>query len=197
MINTHTQMKQYNKQNGSTLAGIMIGIILAMLAIGGMLWWVNTQKSPFKPQLAKEKKSTTTTPKKQAVVVKDHLGELIDKMEETPPLTVSTEGNKAKDILEGSAKNSVIIEEAIPQFEAITPPVPKMLQIGSFSDITQAKAQQARLLMLNVKTRIESAVVKEKTVYRVYSGSLNEIQAKQLQQALQEQGIDSLLITPR
>lgn len=190
-------MKQYNKQSGSTLAGVMIGIILAMLAIGGMLWWVNTQKSPFKPQITEEKKSTVSTPKKHAVVAKDHLGELINKMEETPPLTVNTEENKAKDILEGSAKNSVIIEEVIPQFEASAPSVPKMLQIGSFSDITQAKAQQARLLMLNVKTRIESAIVKEKTVYRVYSGSLNEIQAKQLQQLLHKQGIDSLLITPR
>lgn len=206
-LNSTHGMKQNNKQIGSTFGGMMLGIILALLVVGGMLWFLNTQKSPFKPQVIEQKHKNTPVQSAQKVVVKpakeDDLSRLIEDLNDEPLVNVAPHREVVVD------KPAHQIEEQVVQIkqderspESILNgnapvSVQKMLQIGSFSERTQAETQQAKLLMLNIKTQIQSASVQGKTVYRVYSGSLNEAEARSLQQKLHQQGMDSLLMNPR
>lgn len=66
------------------------------------------------------------------------------------------------------------------------------LQIGSFNNHTEADAQRAKLVMLGIDSNIVSVKVSGTTKYRVLTNSLNQQQANQIRETLQQHNVDSL-----
>lgn len=66
------------------------------------------------------------------------------------------------------------------------------LQIGSYSNRTDADAQRAKLVMLGINSTVQTAKVNGTTKYRVQTDNLNQNQAGQIKKILQQHNIDSL-----
>ncbi|MDO4997248.1 MAG: SPOR domain-containing protein [Neisseria sp.] len=66
-----------------------------------------------------------------------------------------------------------------------------VIQAGSFGNEADAESRRAKLAMLGVNTRVASAQVNGKTVYRVQTGVLNEQAASKTRQTLQQNGIEN------
>lgn len=70
-----------------------------------------------------------------------------------------------------------------------------VLQMGSFNDRTSAETHRAKLAMMGIPGRITEADVNGKRVYRVQSNRLDSDSAKQTQQVLKKNGVDSFART--
>ncbi|MCS4534114.1 SPOR domain-containing protein [Neisseria montereyensis] len=70
-----------------------------------------------------------------------------------------------------------------------------VLQMGSFNDRASAETHRAKLAMMGVPGRITEADVNGKHVYRVQSNRLDSNSAKQTQQVLKKNGVDSFART--
>ncbi len=66
------------------------------------------------------------------------------------------------------------------------------LQIGSFNNLTDADAQRAKLIMLGIDSNIITVHIKGNTRYRVITNKMNQQEANQIQQTLQQNNFDSL-----
>lgn len=66
------------------------------------------------------------------------------------------------------------------------------LQIGSFNNLTDADAQRAKLIMLGIDSNIITVNIKGNTRYRVITNKMNQQEANQIQQTLQQNNFDSL-----
>lgn len=70
-----------------------------------------------------------------------------------------------------------------------------VLQMGSFNNRESAESQRAQLAMMGIPSRITEATVNGKRVYRVQSNRLDSNAAKQTQQILKKNGVDSFART--
>lgn len=201
----------------------MIGLVLAVAIIALLMWYMNTHKTTFQPYVPPTTPPETTEilppldptaglPPSENVTppaepARDDLGRLIDELDEpksdetVTPVIVRTAPTPPKNtsadpaaILAGAADKTTPAPSIVKDTDTTQGNDKAVLQIGSFTTRTQAEAQQAKLLMLDITTRIETAEVSGQTVYRVRSGSLSRTQAQSVQQRLNENQIGSIVL---
>lgn len=213
MNTLHPMLKQH-AQRGTTLTGVMIGLVVAVAIIALLMWYMNTHKTTFQPYTPPEPppekpevlrpQDTTTPPETPALspdTAQDDLGQLIGRLDQPETDQKSTETETVKPIIARKTQPPKVVPQPQDMLEGTVKPVAPpskntgttVLQIGSFATRTQAESQQAKLMMLDVKTRIETAEVGGKIVYRVRS-SLSPAQAQAVQQRLSENQIDSIVL---
>lgn len=84
--------------------------------------------------------------------------------------------------------------ESVAKKEATTAGRQVRLQAGSFATAEQAESQRAKLALLGITAKVESAQVNGKTVHRVRTASLSQDKAAQVRKQLSNNGIDSIAV---
>lgn len=167
---------------GSFLAGLLVGLLLGLGIAVGVAWYINKLPSPF---------VTRTAPAKP------------EAQKPAEPAKAGRSEEKAKsdekrfsfyDILPGK-------EEAAPPAKVATAAARETfyLQAGAFQSAADADNLKARLALLGVEAKIETAAVPEKgTWHRVRAGPFATVeQVNRARDALRQNGIETQLVRIR
>lgn len=157
------------RQQGGTLLGIALGLVVGVLISFGVVWFLNKTPLPFAEKVSPPEARTNTGDKPVALP-----GKPGDK-------PVSKEGERKfefYEILEG--KRDVAAQPAAPAATPMVPVAPAApvaagerlyLQVGAFQKQADAENLKARLAMLGFEAGILAAEVPEKgTMHRVRVG---------------------------
>lgn len=147
-----------SKQNGSTLLGIFVGLVLGVVIAAGVVWYLNRSHSPF------QNKSGALTPADQG---KDRTTGAAESLPGKP-------GEKQRfdfyNILPGG-------QDAAPAPKAPPPVVDApvnesyFLQAGAFQKKADAENLKGELALLGIEASVTEASIPEKgKMYRVRSG---------------------------
>lgn len=185
------------------LAGMLIGLIIAVAVVGSLVWILNHQpqqtfKETAKPAPQPEQVSPPPAASAEPPAA-DALGALIgditqkhetaapaknESLPETPAPAASAQKDPAA-ILNGRTPAKTASGSRV------------RLQMGAFSSLKQAEIQQAKLAMLDISVQITPVQSNGRTLYQVRSGAMDTAQAENLKKDLKSQGIDSFIITSK
>lgn len=193
-----------HRQQGGTLAGLLVGVVLGMAVAAGTAYVVYQQELPF----------ISARPTGKPV------GSELPMVPETPAPAVPVQGNALPDPNKGGTRQQVLPQldrqgglpsnpvstvDVTPEEAAAQATAPAaagssgyQLQAGSFRRANEAEALKLRLALQGLEARVESARVNGQVVFRVRVGpyaSLDE--ANQVRRALSQEQIDAALIRPR
>ncbi len=69
-------MNSMKRQQGQTLGGMILGILIAVVILGGAFWFFSQQKAPFQPEVVKKE---TPVPEPEIIVPNDGLESILHK----------------------------------------------------------------------------------------------------------------------
>lgn len=69
-------MNSMKRQQGQTLGGMILGILIAVVILGGAFWFFSQQKAPFQPEVVKQ---DAPAPKPEIIVPDDGLESILHK----------------------------------------------------------------------------------------------------------------------
>ena len=194
------------RQQGGTLAGLLIGVVLGMAVAAGTAYVVYQQELPFISARPTGKPAGSELPM----------------VPEAPEPAVPAQGSALPDPNKGGTRQQVLpqldrqaglpsspvstVDVTREQAPAATPEAAPaapagggyQLQAGSFRRANEAEALKLRLALQGLEARVESARVNGQLVFRVRVGpyaSLDEANA--VRRSLSAEQIDAALIRPR
>lgn len=173
------------KQDGGTLLGIFIGLVVGVVAAAAVVWYINKTPPPFQDKVARPAAGTNGGPRPDAVPIEPESlpGKPGDKVEEKPRFEFYK-------ILPGS-------QEPVPQAEPKPAPAAKpagealFLQAGAFQNPADADNLKARLALMGVEASVQQVTLVEKgTMHRVRIGPYaNPEQMAKVRSLLAQNGI--------
>jgi cell division protein FtsN len=184
---SHRHPAMAGRQQGNTLIGVFIGLVLGVLIAAGVVWYLNKTPVPF--QDGKSTRSDAAA--KNGDVGGTDKGNHGQTQSPPEPLPAKA-GDKPPekrftfyDILPG--KQEAVPGSAAPAPAAEKPPAPPpvaavpagevlFLQVGAFQKPTEADSLKARLALLGVETSVQEVIIPDKgTMYRVRVGPFAQI----------------------
>jgi cell division protein FtsN len=176
------------RKGGSMLAGILIGMVLGLLAAGGIAWYILKMPSPFVNNVPHETVNLTPEPSKPA----------------PPPTSTPTETDKPRfefyKVLTDKQESAVPTQKdnSTPAMQENKPaPAPAeqpiFLQVGSFSNADDADKLKARLAMLGMEAEVQTITIPDKGVWhRVRLGPYKKTDEMEKARAtLKQNGVDA------
>lgn len=179
------------RKGSSLLAGILIGMVLGLLAAGGVAWYILKMPSPFMDNVPHEAARLLPDSPKSAPVVKTAPAEptasgVADDKPRFEFYKVLTD--KQESPVPGQKDNA---RSAAPENKATTQS--GYLQAGSFSSADDADRLKAKLAMLGMEASVQTATLPDKSVwYRVRLGPYKSAgEMEKVRATLKQNGMDA------
>lgn len=171
---------------GSFLAGLLVGLILGLVIAVGVAWYINKLPSPFITRTPPAK----AEPQKPAEPAK--AGRAEDKAAKPDEKRFSF-----YEILPGKEEAAAPKDAAKASTTAARETF--YLQAGAFQTAADADNLKARLALLGIEAKIETAAVADKgTMHRVRAGPFAAVeQVNKTRETLRQNGIETQLIRIR
>ena len=190
---TDSSKSSSGNSGSSFLLGLFVGLLLGVCAALGVAWYINKLPSPF----VTRDKPATSLPGSET------------KTEPTAPQAAPTqEGKQAKATPKDKPRFDFYkilpgVEEPVTEKElkqdAKQPSSTKdvyFLQAGAFQNLSDADNQKAKLALLGVEAKIQSATLADKVVWhRVRVGPYTNVdELNRMRSTLKQNGVDTSLI---
>ena len=148
-----------SKQNGSTLLGIFVGLVLGVVIAAGVVWYLNRSHSPF------QNKDSALAPADQGK------GKTAGAAESLPAKPGDKQRFDFYNILPGGQDAAPAPKAAPPVADAPIVNESYFLQAGAFQKKADAENLKGELALLGIEAAVTEANIPEKgKMYRVRSG---------------------------
>jgi cell division protein FtsN len=181
-----------NRENGKTLGGVLIGLIIGALIAVGIIWFVKRSPPPFEDKTNRATTATTQTPSASVPAQTnpaplpgkpgdkpsgdkprfDFYKILPDNNPDTLPLAPSAPG------LSSPSGQTAPTAPTAPTATANKPAEPLYLQAGAFSKQTEADALKAKIILLGLEASVQAGETESKgRLFRVHVGPFPSLEA--------------------